>query len=242
MHKQDWYNDWFNCDYLKLYTHRDESEAKQQIQFLIEHVGIDNCHRILDLGCGTGRHSRLLAALKKQVVGIDTSSHLIEEAKTYAKNNPLLDLQFHKQDMRDIQNIGTFDFVISMFTSFGYFENDEDNWHVLKKIHRSLVSGGKFFLDFLNPHWIIKNLVAFELKEVDGETIEIHREIKNDFVTKTIKFPERTYYERVKLYSKEEIEMQLNRAGFKVVKTWSDYDGSSLHAEGRRQMFYSESV
>lgn len=242
MQKQDWYNKWFNHDYLNLYNNRNESEAQQHIKFLQEHLDIGQCQRILDLGCGTGRHARLLAALQKQVVGIDSSSYLINEAKKFAEKNPGLDLQFVKQDMRDITNIGSFELVISMFTSFGYFENDEENWQVFKNVNQTLVSRGKFFLDFLNPHWIIKNLVAHETKEVAGETVEIRRTIQDNIVFKTIQFPHRIYYEKVKLYSQEEIEKQLNLAGFNVIKTWGDYDGSPLHKESKRQMFYSESL
>ena len=111
-----WYQDWFNEDYLKLYKMRNKEEAEKQIRFLEENLLLNGDERILDLGCGTGRHSILFADKGYNVVGVDASPTFIQEAQR--SYSDVRHLKFYLRDMRHIEDLGKFDVAVSMFTSF----------------------------------------------------------------------------------------------------------------------------
>nr|NGX43184.1 hypothetical protein [Chlamydiota bacterium] len=159
MTEQDlpWYKKWFNEDYLKLYSYRSAEEAEQQVNFVIHALKLKGDEKILDLGCGKGRHSLELAKKGYKVLGIDISEYLIDEAKKCLKMVPSKHLRFQIGDMYHLEHLGTFDVVLNMFTSFGYFDDDKDNAKVFQIVRDHLQSGGKFFLDYLHPAQVRKD-------------------------------------------------------------------------------------
>lgn len=233
----DWYAQWFNEDYLKLYSDHNEEEAKKQVAFLIHSLKLTGHEHVLDLGCGTGRHSIILAQLGCTVTGMDLSAVLIEKAKQKAALQPQLKLKFVLGDMRRMEHAEHFDLIISMFTSFGYFENDEENTLVLRSIHSVLKPHGRFFLDYLHPHDVRKHLIPIETKLIDGIEIVIERQVVKDQIVKTIHFPHTTYQEKVRLFSRDEMEKILFKSGLEILHVWNDYQGNPWKKEGERQLF-----
>src|SRR5436190_20649919 len=127
-----WYKDWFrDANYRTVYEHRDENEAEASIE-LIEHVlGRDVHRRVLDLACGSGRHALSFARRGYiDVTGIDLSPTLLAEARHSAEFEGL-PVRFFERDMRDIPE-ERFDLTLNLFTSFGYFESDEENAAVIE--------------------------------------------------------------------------------------------------------------
>ena len=170
--KKDWFDEWFNSIYYHiLYKHRDDKEAAEFLNRLIEHFQIPAGSKILDVACGKGRHSRFLSERGFNVTGIDLSKKNIEFAKQYENNL----LHFDVVDMRDVYMPEGFDFVFNLFTSFGYFESKQENLEAIDSIVASLKPGGKFLLDFLNPYVVINNLVEAEDKEIEDIHFEIER-------------------------------------------------------------------
>lgn len=237
---ESWYQDWFNEDYLKLYRYRDEAEAHEQIDFLIENVPLQGNERILDLGCGIGRHAIILADKGFQVLGVDASSTFIQEAQR--QYTPERKLVFCLRDMRHLEGLGKFDLVINMFTSFGYFDSDADNRAVLKSVFYALNQKGKFFLDYLNPPYVQSTLVPYEEREIEGEKVVITRNIAGERIIKKIAFPNRSYYENVRLYKREKLEALFESEGFQVLKVWSGYDGAPWDENGARQLFLTRKM
>lgn len=232
--KTHWFHHWFNEDYLNLYAYRDEGEAKKHIDFLVKHLPIDGSERVLDLGCGSGRHAHILGNLGIKCVGIDTSETLINEAQKNVDESS--NVEFICRDMRHIEDLGKFDIILSMFTSFGYFDSDDENQDVLHIISKALNSKGLFFLDYLNPEHVRKNLVPQEQTNVNGEIVIVKRAIVDDKVAKSIEFPGRSYCESVKLYDYSTIEEMLKASGLKAVNYWGDYSGSKLTADSERML------
>lgn len=225
----DWHQDWFNEDYIKLYAHRDENEAKEHVDFLQRATDLKQ-GRVLDLGCGMGRHSILLAKRGFEVVGVDASSVLLEEA---GKRAGEAQVRWIEADFRHLPEIGKFDLILSMFTSFGYFETDKENAAILNIAASHLAPGGFFFLDFLDPEAVATSLVENETQEVNGEKVKITRSIEDRFVIKRIEFSENSYFERVKLYNRAEIEQMAYQQGLRLHSFWNQYDSQSP----KRQLF-----
>lgn len=238
--ESEWYKVWFNEDYLKLYSNRNMKEAEEQVDFLLNALKLNGNEKILDLGCGIGRHSLLLAKKGFSVVGVDLSPDLLKIARQNAVPFPDLDLTYIQGDMRNLDNLGQFDLVISIFTSFGYFETEEENLTVLKEIKKCLKPKGHFFLDYLHPYYVKNHLVPNEIRVIGNAEVGIHREIIDDKIIKTIQFPHQTYEEKVKLYSRIAIEKILKSAGLSAIEVWNDYEGNPWKSEGDRQLFLCE--
>jgi 2-polyprenyl-3-methyl-5-hydroxy-6-metoxy-1,4-benzoquinol methylase len=234
---QQWFEQWFNEDYLKLYAYRDQAEADLHVAFILRVLKPRQGARFLDLGCGVGRHSLALAKQGMQVTGIDQSPTLIQEAQNQLKKQNL-PVEFILGDMLHLNELGQYDHAINLFTSFGYFEDDLYNQKVLSGVKNCLNPQGDFILDYLHPDQVRRSLVAVENRVIGNEHIEISKKIENHTVIKTIKFPTKTYQERVKLYTRTEIEKMLTLAGFNLIEIWNDYEGHPWNPHGDRQIFH----
>ena len=182
-----WYKDWFkDANYNVVYEHRDESEAEQMLDLIERTVGHNPARRVLDLGCGPGRHT--IAFAKRgytAVTGVDLSPALLADAR--AESSKLcLDIRFLERDMRDVPD-ETFDLILNLFTSFGYFEKDEDNASVIQNAAKHLAKGGWFVLDFLNSRWVREHFVAHDERVApNGTHIEQTRWIENGRIEKRL--------------------------------------------------------
>ena len=134
--KSDWFKDWFNTsEYLNVYKHRNEEDAEFHIQLILDNVPLDPEAEILDMACGAGRHSIILARKKFNVTGVDLSENLLSVAKQTAENENLK-INFIQSDIRSFKTQKKFDLVLNLFTSFGYFETDEES-RLLRFVHRA---------------------------------------------------------------------------------------------------------
>lgn len=167
-----WYRQWFNSPYYhKLYFERDEQEADAFIKGLIGHLKPEPASRILDVACGKGRHSKILASLGFQVTGIDISPDSIAAAKLDENEN----LEFFVHDMRLPFRVNYFNYAFNFFTSFGYFRTRREHDDAIRTIAKSLVPGGSFVIDYLNAHYAEDHLNPKEEKQVGTTHYSIHR-------------------------------------------------------------------
>jgi len=97
---------------------------------------------VLDLCCGPGRHSLEFARHGFQVTGVDRTARYLDTARAAATREGLT-VEFVQGDMRHFQRPDAFDVALNLFTSFGYFEDEEDNLQVLRNLHESLAGCGK---------------------------------------------------------------------------------------------------
>lgn len=232
-----WFKEWFNEDYLHLYAHRSLNEAKEQVNAIERLLKLQGREKVLDLACGTGRHSVAFGMKGYDVIGIDLSETLIKKARQRLEDQNL-PVKFQVADMFQLPDLGSFDLVVNLFTSFGYFQEDERNQKVFDVVYRHLVKSGAFFLDYLHPHHVRQTLIAHEELMVAGEPVTVERKIDGNIVEKQIHFPGRSYCERVKLYSKEQIVEMLQKSNLQIEYVWNDYKGNPWKEEGDRQLFY----
>lgn len=167
MAANEWYKHWFNTPfYHKLYFSRDEQEAAAFIRNLLLYLKPSPESRMLDVACGKGRHSLLLAGAGFYVIGIDLAPDSIAAASLHANEK----LQFYVHDMRLPFWINYFDYAFNFFTSFGYFATRREHDAAMRTIAASLKPGGTVVFDYLNVHYAAERLVHNEIKEI-GETV-----------------------------------------------------------------------
>jgi SAM-dependent methyltransferase len=155
----NWYENWFGNEYLTIYAHRDEDEARQLVQLILTYINLDKNAKIIDLCCGQGRHTFLFAQEGFEVYGFDLSRTLLQVAKykTDKSNNTF----FIQADMRYLPAMHSFDLLLNLFTSFGYFETDIENKTVFQQFHQVLKTGGYFVFDYFHTPYILANLERF---------------------------------------------------------------------------------
>ena len=226
---KDWFEEWFNTSYYHtLYKNRDEQEAIRFIDRLCEFLEIKPKAKILDLACGKGRHSAHLAKKGFTTTGID----LAEQSIVKAKQTELTNVNFEVHDMRKVYKKDEFDFVFNLFTSFGYFENQDDNIDVLKGVTLNLTENGLFVLDFMNASKVIKNLVPEESKQLEGITFILKRSYDGVNIRKDIylKDNDKNYHfqERVSAFNLHDIKKMAALADLTIVNTFGDYNLNSF--------------
>lgn len=222
----EWYEKSFGPDYLKIYKHRDSAGAKKEIMQIVSWLGLPEGAHILDLCCGTGRHSFVLADYGYQVTGLDLSEALLAEAR---RMDTAQRVRWVHGDMRKLPFDSEFDGVVNLFTSFGYFADDRDNEQVFIQIRHALKPGGRYVIDFLNREFVIAQLVPYSEKWVDGLKIEEYRSVQGDYVTKRLVITDqqetRTYKERVKMYTLEQMRRFADNNGLSVQKVMGSAAG-----------------
>lgn len=232
-----WFEKWFNSPlYEKLYSHRNSDDAAKLAKIIEEVIPVQTHPCLLDLACGRGRHSVLLAKKGYNVTGIDLSEAAIQKAKSRARKKQINNVEFHTGDMREHPGI-TFDGVVSLFTSFGYFLEDEENIRVLKNVKAMLKHEGLFLMDYLNPGYVRKTLVPWEEKNMGGVHFKITRKIEDDMVFKTISLtdPETgkpvEHTERVKLYDANWFRKHLKESGLILTRIFGNYNAGEYNSE-----------
>lgn len=221
---KSWFASWFDSPFYHiLYKDRDESEAALFMETLTSFLKLKPKAEMLDLACGKGRHAQHLNKIGFDVTGVDLSP----ESITHAKQSENDSLHFAVHDMC-IPYPAKFDAVFNLFTSFGYFENEEDNLKTIQAIKASLKPGGFGVIDFLNADLVVKNIVKSETKIVDDIVFHIRRKMENGFILKNIKFSCNNenfeFTERVKALSYSDFTNYFNQANCNLLYSFGDYN------------------
>jgi SAM-dependent methyltransferase len=226
INNSSWFRHWFDSSfYHKLYANRNEEEAANFIDELIAELGPVSGASMLDLGCGSGRHSKRLASRGFNVTGLDLAASSIRAAKKFETAS----LKFYRHDMRMPFGKNRFDYVFNLFTSFGYFKNGQENNRVINNISDSLTSGGILVMDYLNVQFAEENLVASEKKEIDGITYHIRRWADDRFFFKKIMIENMQgeesleFTEQVAKLNVSDFDLMFKRNGLRIQKLFGDY-------------------
>ncbi|WMI65303.1 class I SAM-dependent methyltransferase [Aestuariibaculum sp. YM273] len=218
-----WFSSWFDTPFYHiLYKDRDDSEAQHFMDTLTEYLNLPEDGTILDLPCGRGRHAVYLNSLGYNVTGADLSENSIAFAKQFENDS----LHFAVHDMCKPFS-KKFDAVFNLFTSFGYFDKDEDNLNTIKAIKEDLNDFGFGVIDFMNSEFIIDNLVPEETKTVEGITFNLKRYVEDGYIVKDISFSadgeDYNFQERVKAFSLNDFEAFFDEAGVFLLDVFGDY-------------------
>ena len=230
---QNWYKDWFESpNYLHVYNHRDDSDAKKLSELILSVTNLPVSSKVLDAACGYGRHAIYLSLKGYKVFGFDLSKNLLAKAyeNSIAQN---VKLNLIQADIREICFKTEFDLILNLFTSFGYFESDDENFSFVRRAVKFLKENGYYVMDYFNKYYLEKNLVPQSEKIIDNLRVVEERKIVHDRVIKEITIFSNNsiekYFESVKLYDVNTIIDEFLKAGYKFDKIFGDYDGNEFH-------------
>lgn len=195
--------------------------------------------RVLDLCCGIGRHSVPLAKMGLDVTGLDLTEGYLEEARAAAKR-ARVKVRFLQGDMRELSFDSEFDAVVSLFTSFGYYD-DAVNQQVLHRIARALKPHGRLLLDVMNRDYAIRCWEPWHVEDKPAGTVMV----KHHFDTRTSRITAewRLIKNRrlrpigafdLRLYSHHELAAMLQTAGLTVTAVLGGFDGEPFAFDSQR--------
>jgi D-alanine-D-alanine ligase len=225
----DWWRRIFNSMYLK--TDADVVEdlqiTRKEVDLFTDILGLEKNMVILDLACGQGRHSLELARRGfKNVNGLDRSHFLIRKAKNNSSAEQL-NTGFKEGDARKLPYpADTFDVVMILGNSFGYFESTEDDIKILKEVRRVLKPFGKFLIDVADGHYLRDNFNPRSWEWIDNKHFvcrerslasDNQRLISREVISNINKgvILDQFYAER--LYNKENLTEMFDRTGYSQV-------------------------
>lgn len=220
----EWFESWFDTPYYhQLYNNRDYIEAESFITKLTADLQLPQNSRIIDLACGKGRHSVFLNQLGYDVLGLDLSRHSIEFDKQFENKT----LKFSVHDMRSPIDADPVDAVFNLFTSFGYFDRENDDQKVFQSVYDVLKPEGFFVLDYLNEEYVRKNIISESVIKRGDIEFRISKKIEGRHIVKDIRFEangkSHHFFEKVKLHTLEAINSYASDCGFERIKIWGDY-------------------
>lgn len=203
---------YFDYDYTK--------GTKQEVDFIVDLLAHDHSLKILDVGCGPGRHSIELSRRGFHVVGIDLSQRFLQIAKDTARSERL-DSNWVRADARRPAFKSCFDWAICLCEgAFGIMDSDEGNQKVLAGISSSLKPGGKLLLNVLNASFIFRhpeNDESVDVKNCIGYWTEYYK--TEDGHQQSVQCSNR-------YYTFPEIKLRLQEVGMHALDAWGCIAGS----------------
>lgn len=241
-----WWESYFGPDALRLYAHKDAASGEAEVRSILAAMPLRPGARILDVGCGTGRHALALAKRGFSVIGLDTSETMLEAAEK-ARQEAGVDLTLHRGDMRDlpISEVGKVDAILSIFTSFGFF-TDAENERVAMGMSRSLVRGGRILLD-LDGRDAVQQMVGGRRWTRLGESYLLD-EFSYDGDAKRLVGTrilldgegERRYPFDYRIYSEPEIRGLLSKVGLRTLAVYGSLDRAPFNPRAARMVVLAE--
>ncbi|MBM3448109.1 MAG: class I SAM-dependent methyltransferase [Bacteroidetes bacterium] len=220
-----WFEEWFDSPfYSELYKNRNEAEAKQLISGIVNYVRFPENASILDVCCGKGRHCQVFSEMGFSTTGIDLSESSIDAAKQLKLKNS----SFTIQDARDFNLNETFDCVVNLFTSFGYFETVQEHEQMLKCMAKHVKNDGVLVIDFFNVALVKESGPETRTDDSGLKSFTVTKRIEEHRVEKEIVIQhagsEMKYRESVWLFNEEELRFMLSQADMEVVDVFGNYE------------------
>lgn len=213
--------------------------AIEEIEQISNLMGLQPGQRICDLCCGVGRYSLELARRGHAVTAVDRTQRYLDEARNMVRAEGL-QIEFVQADTRQFRRPESFDLVLNLFTSFGYFDASKDDRQVLENIHRSLRPGGRLVLDLIGKEILARIFTPRDWQEVDGTLLLSERKVLDAWTRIECRWilfrdgarREWTFSHRV--YSAGELRQLLEDVGFVDTEVSGNLDGAPYDEKAER--------
>lgn len=237
----DWYAGFFEETWLdEVALHVPAERTERQVAFVLERLQDAPGRRLLDLACGHGRISLPLARAGWRVTGLDLSRRSLQLAREAAERDGL-DVEWVHGDMREPPP-GPFDAAVSIWTAFGYFEEEADNQRVLDAVAEVLAPGGLLLVDVVNllnlarrfrdRSWERNEAGTIFLQEHEYDVLTGRNRARWTFVRPGGETSELVH--SVRTYAPHELAAMFRRAGLELAGAWGDFEGAELSLDSWR--------
>jgi len=223
----------------KMFSETTWANAVPQVDQLLVLNGAQPGDAFLDLGCGPGRHSLELARRGFKVTGVDRTSLFLEQASRKAKEESL-PVDFIQEDMRHFSRSEAFHHAISMFTSFGYFEDHAENIQVIQNVFNSLKENGTFLIELMGKEVLARVYRERDWSETDSILYLEERQVTRNWTWMSNRWIMINGAKRFEihldhwLYSAVELSAMLKQCGFLKVDAYGGLDGSPYDTSAKR--------
>lgn len=220
-------------------------QARKEVGKMIKLAKMKKGQRVLDAACGVGRHSLEFARKGFHATGVDISEEYILEARKRLRKERLSleNAEFQQGELRDLYRFhGTFDLVVNLFTSFGYYEQAKDNQEALRQMVRSLKKGGYLIMELMPRETLDEYFAERDWHEVEGGYLLYKRQwtaggrrlrADNIWIQGN---RHREFVSEIFVYTRDELKAMFRRAGLSAVKAYGDFSGNPYQAGDRLVM------
>ncbi len=213
--------------------------AEVEVEPLLRLVGGEP-QAVLDLCCGPGRFAVPLARRGLRVTGVDRTKFFLAKAQERAAAEDV-QVEWVHDDMRTFVRPEAFDLALSMFTSFGYFDDKTEDSTVLRNIHTSLRPGGVLVMDVVGKELLARDFEpTHSRKHQDGTVVIDRREVYDDWTRVRMEWTiikgdaVRVFTIDHTVYSGQELKDRFIAAGLRDVRLYGGMDGSAYDREAER--------
>ena len=216
----------------------------QEIDFLVDALPLAPGARVLDVGCGFGRHSVELARRNYHVLGIDPAAAMIRAARQNAQEAGL-DVNFQQVAAAGYFPAEPFDAALCLFTTLGQVPpaSDDDNRDLLATVFNSLKEGGRFALELPQKESALDALKPFDRFGGDASYAEVQRSFDDRTGIVTEKFhivsPDgsQDYHLRYRLFTRQDVIGLLGAAGLQILSSYDGYNHAELSGDSPAMLF-----
>jgi SAM-dependent methyltransferase len=247
--KKEWFDDgsFWRDFYPFMFTEERFADTPDQIDRALRLTRLKG-KNALDLCCGPGRCSVALAQRGFTVTGVDKSKYLLDKARARARAAKVK-IEWIQQDMRDFVRTDSFDLALSMFTSFGYFDDKREDITVLENMHASLRAGGACLIDVKGKECLARVLqsTSSEVLPNGAKLVQRHEifddwtRVRNEWIL-IYKGRSKSFEFHITIYSGQELRDRLESVGFREVKLYGSLDGEKYGPESNRLIAVARKV
>jgi ubiquinone/menaquinone biosynthesis C-methylase UbiE len=228
----DWTREYFERGYAQRWGLPAPSDhVRLEARALCSVLRLSSTSRVLDIGCGHGRHAIALAECGLDVIGLDFAAALLNRAQQVA-TELRASAYWVRGDMRRLPVRSECAEAVIVMDAFGFFDTEEEHEAILREAARVLTTGGRLALKVVNGGIVLDTFRDRDREERDGTVVSVHRTLTLDppRMTESISVTgsrgHGEYERRQRLYRAEELSVALEHAGFAVVGVFARPDGT----------------